>query len=201
MNKKIKQHFQKADPLIFGLIEKIKNIEKLQTSENYFSDLCEIIINQQLSDKAASTIFVRFKKLFPKGNINATNLLNLSDSSIRRAGISWSKVTYLKDLAQKTKAKVIDLKHITLLTDEQMKKQLTLVKGIGNWSVEMFMMFSLGKEDIFSAGDLGLKKAIVKLYKLSKEPNEKELETISQKWSPFKTYACKLLWRSLGSEF
>lgn len=200
MRNRLKKHFQKNDPLIYQLLDKIETIEKLQPSTDYFSDLCEIIVNQQLSEKAATSIFNRFQKLFPRHKITAVSLLKLSGETIRGAGISWGKVKYLKDLAAKVSKRKVNLKQLKIMPDEQIHKQLIAVKGIGKWSIEMFLMFSLAREDIFSAGDLGLKKAIIKLYKLKKEPSLQQLEKISLKWSPFRTYASRILWRSLDNK-
>lgn len=200
MKNKLKKHFQRRDRLMYQLIDYLDKIEKLQPSSDYFSDLCEIIVNQQLSEKAAATIFGRFQQLFPKGKITAVSLLQLSDEIIRGAGISWGKVKYLKDLASKVNEEKINLKQLKVMQDEEIHKQLVTVKGIGKWSIEMFLMFSLAREDIFSPGDLGLRRAIMKLYKMKKEPTEKQLEKISSKWSPFRTYASRILWRSLESK-
>ncbi|OGK25162.1 hypothetical protein A3A46_00600 [Candidatus Roizmanbacteria bacterium RIFCSPLOWO2_01_FULL_37_13] len=196
MDEKIRKHFRKVDPIIFSVVNKVGVLGPM-ISNDYFSDLCEIIINQQLSDKAAATIFTRFKKIFPKGEITPQSLLKLSDEKIRSCGTSNAKVSFLKDLAKKILAEELQLDELDKLTDELVITELTKVKGIGPWSAEMFLMFTLGRADIFSHGDLGLRNAIKKLYKFKKEPTKKQIEKIVEKWIPYRTYASRILWKSL----
>jgi DNA-3-methyladenine glycosylase II len=197
MLQKIRSHFAKTDPILHTVLEKLKHFELLTKSSDYFSDLCEVIINQQLSTKAADTIFARFKKLFPKEHITPQYLLKIPDEKIRSTGPSNSKVRFMKDLAQRVISKEILLEKLDELTDEIVMKELTKVKGIGPWTAQMFMMFTLAREDIFSYGDLGLRRAIQKLYKMKKEPAIKQMEKLSKKWVPYRTYAARILWRSL----
>lgn len=196
MKTKIKRHFQLTDPILFSILDKVDSIA-VQAASDMFADLIETIVNQQLSEKAGATIFTRFKKLFPKGNITATGVLRLPDKTIRNVGPSWSKVTYIKNIALAVKTKKLDLKKLHELTDEEVIKELTQIKGIGRWTAEMFLMFSLGRADIFSYGDLGLRRAIQKLYKFKKEPTIKQMEKITSRWKPYRTYAARILWRSL----
>lgn len=197
MHKKVFNHFQTIDPILFEIAKNQKNIKNLSKSNNFFSDLCEAIINQQLSDKAARTIFLKFKKLFPKEIVTVQHLLNLSDNKIRKTGTSWRKISFMKELAEKIVKKEIILEELDKLENHQVISRLTKLKGIGQWTAEMFLMFSLGREDVFSAGDLGLKRAIQKLYHLKSEPTQKLIEKISFKWSPYRTYAALILWRSV----
>ena len=203
MEKKILNHFKISDPVIFvaacKVIKKQGKFKKLKAigPENYFAELCEAIINQQLSDKVAAVIFARFKKLFPKGKITPKSVLKIPDEKIRAIGSSYSKIRFIKDLAQKIQTGELKLETLTSLDNEKVVEELIKVKGIGPWTAEMFLMFSLGREDIFSHGDLGLRRAIQKLYKLKKEPTEKQTGKISKKWSPYRTYACMILWKSL----
>jgi DNA-3-methyladenine glycosylase II len=195
MDKKIINHFKKIDPILFSVLKKIDRIKSPSKSKNYFSDLCEAIINQQLSDKAAATIYKKFKKLFPSGIISAEKLLQIPDKKIRGVGTSWKKVEFMKNLAEKVARSEIKLEKLNELHDEEIITQLTELHGIGRWTAEMFLMFSLAREDIFSAGDLGLRRAIQKLYKMKNEPTQKQIEKISRKWSPYRTYAALALWR------
>lgn len=197
MHKKISSHIKIADPILYGVLKRIDSIKPLTKSNNYFADLCETIINQQLSGKVGTVIFNRFKKLFPKGEITAAELLKLSDEKIRKIGTSTNKVKFMKELAKKDNAREINLDKLEQLEDEDVVKELIKIKGIGPWTAEMFLMFSLGREDIFSYGDLGLRRAIQKLYNMQKEPTKKEAQDLSLKWSPYRTYACRILWRSL----
>lgn len=197
MNPKIISHFQKTDPTLHSVIDKIKPIAIPEKSTDYFSDLCEAIVGQQLSDKAASTIFGRFKKLFVKEKITPEQLLKIPDNKVRLCGTSNSKVHYLKNLASAVIEEKIILKKLDELENELVVRELTKIKGIGPWTAEMFLMFSLAREDVFSFGDLGLKKGIQRLYKFKKEPTRKQMEKLSKKWIPYRTYAARILWRSL----
>lgn len=197
MYKKINSHIRKVDPILYGVLEKIDTIKSLIRSNNYFADLCEAIINQQLSEKVGSVIFNRFRKLFPKGKITAAKLLKLKDEEIRKIGTSGNKEKFMKELAKKVHAREVNLERLKHLENEEVITELIKLNGIGRWTAEMFLMFSLGREDIFSYGDLGLRRAIQKLYNMQKEPTKKEAEEISLKWSPYRTYACRVLWRSL----
>lgn len=172
----------------------------LSVSDNFFADLCEAIINQQLSDKAAATIFKKFKKLFPKETITAGKLAEIPDKNIRDVGTSWKKIEFMKNLAAKVIGKELLLDKLIDLNDESVIQELTKLHGIGRWTAEMFLMFSLGREDVFSAGDLGLRRAIQKLYKFKKEPTIKQIEKLSKKWSPYRTYAALILWRFSDDE-
>lgn len=193
---KVRNHFKKVDPLLFSLIQLPDDI-KIQHSSNYFLSLCREIITQQLASGAARAIFGRFEKLFVHKDVTPEIVLSLSDQVVRDTGASWAKVRYIKDLAQCVITKKINLKKLHGLGDKEVIQELIKVKGIGPWTAEMFLMFSLGREDVFSYGDLGLRHAMQKLYTLKKEPTIKQMEKITSKWSPYRTYGALLLWESL----
>ena len=190
-------HFKKADPKIYELAKKFK-LEPIVDSGNYFEKLCDIIIGQQLSGKVADVIFARFKTLFPSGKITPKAVLKLTDLQIRNIGTSNSKAAFIKDLAKKVETGEISFEDIGSLSDEEITGMLTEVHGIGPWTVEMFLMFSLGRPDVFSTGDLGLLRAVEKIYGLE-EPSKQEREALSLKWSPFRSFAARLLWKSLDN--
>lgn len=200
MDKKILNHFKKVDPTFYKILKKIGEPEKLmaKSPDEFFLALCISIVNQQLSGKAADKIFERFQNLFPRKKITPENLLKLPDQKIRDAGLSWSKVKYLKDLAQKTKKKEILLEKLSELEDSRVIEELIKVKGLGRWTAEMFLMFSLAREDVFSAGDLGLKRAIEKIYNVS-NPSRDYIEKVSAKWTPYRTWAARTLWKFLNN--
>lgn len=200
MDLKVYKHFQKVDPTLYSVLKKIDQLEPLNSrNENeYFLDLVDSIISQQLSVRVSNTILARLKKLFKNEFVNPKDLLKLKDDQIRAIGTSYPKVKYLKDLAKKLVSKELDLKKLKELDDEAVIVELTRVKGIGRWTAEMFLMFSLGREDIFSYGDLGLKNAIKKLYKLE-NPTKEQIEKIVTKWNPYKTHAARVLWKSLNN--
>lgn len=178
MYKKIKDHFRKSDPILYSIIEKVGTLEELEFRhpDDYFLSLCREIIGQQLADKASSAIFSRFIKLFPNKKVAPKYALKIPDLKMREAGMAWSKVRFIKDLAKKVLDKELKLAELDKLSDELVIAELTKVKRIGPWTAEMFLMFTLGREDVFSHGDLGLRKAIKKLYKFKKEPSRKQVE-------------------------
>ena len=190
------KHFKKHDPILYEAALQVK-LGELIKPVDAFIDLVETIINQQLSDKAATTIFGRFKKLFSGGKITPKQVLRVPDEKIRQAGISYSKIKYIKGIAQEIINNKLNLKSLEDLSDEEVVNELVKLKGIGQWTAEMFLMFTLTRPDIFSAGDLGLQNAMIKLYKLKKKPTSAQLLRISIKWSPYRTTASRILWRNL----
>lgn len=200
---KFRKHLKNSDPILYEIYLKTTIDEDYLTqleerrSENFFKSLCDEIISQQLSSKVANVIFDRFINLYPNGDLTPKKLLETKDETLRSCGISFSKIKYLKDLAEKVNSGELNLEMLPQLSNEEVIEELTKVKGIGVWTAEMFLMFSLGREDIFSHGDLGLKNAIKKIYKLE-NPTREEVEIIVTKWSPYRSYACKILWRSLS---
>lgn len=199
MHQKIHEHFRINDPVLFAVIEHLGPLETGVQSVNHFHSLCREIINQQLSGSVGDVITARFESLFPKG-ISPEYVLALPDETIRNTGMSWSKVQFIKSLAIAVQSGVFGLEGLEGLErfeDEEVIEQLIRVKGIGRWTAEMFLMFSLGREDIFSHGDLGLRRAIQKLYGFKKEPTKKQIEKLEKRWIPYRTYACRVLWRSL----
>lgn len=185
------QHFKKNDPVLFsfykkGVIKELKPIKK----DQYFLNLCESIVYQQLSGKAAQTIYSRFEKLFSKKEITPKKILNISDDKLRSVGLSQQKSKYIKDLARHVQSKSLDFNDFEKLSNEEILDRLVQVKGIGPWTAEMFLMFSMGRPNVFSKGDLGIINGMKRLY--GKELTDKQIE----KWSPYKTYACLLLWKS-----
>lgn len=199
MNKKILNHFKKNDPTIYSIAIKIGELETIKKDkpENYFYRLCREIICQQLSDKAGESIFNRFKKLFSKELVKASNIISIPHERLRSSGMSHAKARYVRNLAEAIINGNLPILNLDSMTDEEILETLTKVKGIGPWTAQMFLMFTLGRENIFSHGDLGLKKGMMKIYKLKTEPTKNQIEKIISKWSPYKTYASRILWASL----
>jgi DNA-3-methyladenine glycosylase II len=165
---------------------------------NHFRSLVVAIVNQQLSGKAAATILARFVALFPKNKFpKPEDVLAMPPSKMRTAGLSKMKVSFLKDLARQVLARSVDFKKMRAMDDEAVIGHLVRVKGIGRWTAEMFLMFSLGREDVFSYGDLGLRNAMQKLYGLARPPTERQAEKISAAWRPYRTLASRYLWASV----
>jgi len=197
MRKKALSHFKKADPKLYDLILSFEEISDLspETSEDRFSRLCRIIVGQQLSSKAARSIWNRFEALFPRKKVTAKKILEMGDIKMRSAGLAGAKVRALKDLAEKVTSREVVLKDMHDHKNEIVHEKLIIVKGIGPWTIEMFLMFVLGREDVFSYGDLGLQKGFQKLYRLKQKPTQKQMERLTKKWTPYRTYAALALWK------
>ncbi|EKE13122.1 MAG: hypothetical protein ACD_13C00093G0036 [uncultured bacterium] len=190
------EKFLSKDKYIAVLIQKWGSctIKKSLTSK-YFEDLLESIVNQQLSGRAASTIFGRVKDLCD-GDINPDIILKLSEEKLRKAGLSFAKIRYIKDLAGRTKSGELDLRKLDRLNDEEVIEKLVVVKGIGRWTAEMFLMFSLARPDVFPIDDLGIRKGFEKVTG-KKFDRVKSARFALKSWAPFRTVASWYLWRSL----
>jgi len=210
MDKRI-AHLRKNDPILGDVIKKLgihkfveeANYFKLPKRPDHFRALVRAIIGQQLSTKAAATIADRFIKLFSPGGKkfpSPKDVLAIPAAKMRKAGLSRMKVSFIKDLSGKVLDKTVDLKKIHEWTDEEVIEHLVRVKGIGIWTAEMFLLFSLRREDIFSYGDLGLRNAIQKIYKLKNPPTLAQAEKITAKWKPYRSLGSRYLWASLDTE-
>ena len=201
MYKKAVLHFKSSDPILFELTKTITPFSGSgrHKIEDHFFALCGEIIGQQLSGKAADKIFDRFINLFPNQKVKPELVVKIPDEKLRAIGTSWAKAKYIKDLAQKVLDREVHLEKISKLADNDVILELTKVKGIGSWTAEMYLMFTLGRPDIFSFGDLGLQNAIKKVYKLKNKPTVKQMEKLSKKWIPYRTYAARILWASLDN--
>ena len=192
-----KKHLARVDPILGALIKQI-DLRPLKLQKNYFQALVGAIANQQLSGKAAQTILNRVLALFQSRKFpTPQEYLKMSDLKLRSAGLSNSKVAYTKNVARFFVERGKEIKLIHKLTDEEVIKLLTEIKGIGTWTAEMFLMFSLGREDIFSYGDLGLRKGLQKVYNFKKEPTFKQMKKIVEAWKPYRTHGARYMWASL----
>ena len=189
-----KKHFKKVDSVLHkaSLIHKVPDIKR---SRDVFRDLVHAITNQQLSGKAADTIFGRLVVLLGKKTFNAVNIAKIPHKKLRSCGLSEAKATTIHGLAQAIVKKQINVITLHKHKDHEIIESLTSLKGIGPWTAEMVLMFSLGRTDIFSKGDLGLRKGMMYLYGLKKMPSDAQIEKLSKKWSPYRTYAARVLWR------
>lgn len=183
------------DSKIKDLIEQVGEIQ-LELDKNYFSSLVQNIVGQQLSMKVANSIWNKLLTLL--GEVTFDNILKCQEEALRSAGLSKSKVVYIKDLAQKIKDGVVNIDNIDSLTDEEIIKELIKVKGIGKWTAEMFLIFSLGRMDVFSLQDLGIKKAVQWLYKLPELPNKEFLINFSDNFKPYRTVVTLYLWGGIN---
>ena len=189
---------QTMDPELAALIDMIGDYT-LVLRTDYFKSLIRIIVGQQISVKAAKTIWGRFNSLCETINPAAINVLE--DDVIRETGISKPKLIYIKDLTQKILSEEINFKELENMEDEQVIRQLTRVKGVGRWTAEMFLIFSLGRLDVFSANDVGLKRAIKSLYSLASMPVTEEIEELSFKWKPYRSVSSLYLWSALDQKY
>lgn len=196
----IKDHFRQVDPVLSEQLERMP--ERILTAnadpETYFAKLCQDIVAQQLGMKAADAIIGRFLDLFPDRSPTPNLVLAKEESVYREIGTSWAKARYIRALAEAVINREVDFELFPKMEDEAIIVDLIKVKGIGRWTAEMFLIFTLGRLDVFSAGDLGLKNGLIKLYGkevLEKETLAKKVET----WSPYRSYACLALWFSLDN--
>lgn len=166
-----------------------------------FQALAEAIIYQQLSGKAAGTILKRFVALFPKKSFPApADILKLKIEKMRSVGLSGQKANYLKDLAKKFTDGTINPKKFKAMTDQEIIEHVTAVKGIGNWTAHMFLMFTLHRPDVLPTGDLGIQKGFQKLFKLRAKPSPEKMEKLAVVWAGHRTVASMYLWRLLDEK-
>jgi DNA-3-methyladenine glycosylase II len=164
-----------------------------------YGTLIRSIVGQQLSTKAAATIFGRVLDLFG-GEVPAPKqLIGADPDALRAAGLSRAKVAYLRDLAERVEDGDLDFDHLTELSDEQVSEQLTAVKGLGQWTADMFLIFHLGRPDVLAVGDLGIRRAVERAYGLPEIPDAATLTRIAEPWRPYRSLGCLYLWASLDN--
>ena len=189
-------HLQKSDPVMKQIIKVVGPCKvKLQT--NRFQTLVASIIGQQISGSAARTIYSRLIDSVGSKTIKPEILAEYTVDELRELGVSRQKAGYLLDLAVKVGGGEVKLSRFSRMENEDVIEQLTTIKGIGRWTSQMFLMFSLGRLDVFPIDDLGIRNAIKLNYKLRKEPDKKKLNSIAAPWNPYETIASWYLWQSL----
>jgi DNA-3-methyladenine glycosylase II len=196
---KARRHLMRRDPRLATVIKQVGPCTLADIPETPpFVALSEAIASQQLSVKAADTIFGRFCDLFPDRVPDPARLLALDDEAVRRAGFSRAKVAFLRDLAAHVVEERLPLHRLHQEDDQTVLEQLVAVKGIGIWTAEIFLMFRLKRPDIFPADDLGLVKAAQRVYGLRQRPDRKRLVKMADAWRPYRSVAAWYLWRSLS---
>jgi DNA-3-methyladenine glycosylase II len=195
---------RKADPVMASLIERYGDPDGVLARRgrrpgDAYGALLRSIVGQQLSSKAARTIYERLIALFDNRTPTPRELLDTDPEEIRAAGLSRAKVTFLRDLAEHVEDGELDLEKLPELPDEEVLDQLTQVKGLGPWTVDMFLIFHLGRPDVLPVGDQGIRRAVQIEYGLDELPDASELERIAEPWRPHRSLACLYLWRSLDS--
>jgi DNA-3-methyladenine glycosylase II len=191
------EHLRRADPVLREVIDRVGPIE-LTTEPDLWWSLVDSIMSQQLSVKAASTIIGRLAALGASGRPTPAEMLALDDDALRAAGLSRAKVRYVKDLAARWLDGSLDHARIPAMTDEEVIAELTRVKGIGTWTAEMILIFTLGRPDVLPVDDLAIRVAAQQLYGLADRPGRDELLRIGESWRPWRTLASRYLWRSVG---
>lgn len=189
----------RRDPVLGAAIRRIGpcGLAERQQSD-HLNALVRAIVSQQLSTKAAATIFGRFVALFECGRIpDAAAITSLSDEALRGVGLSGQKVGYLHDLCARIADGRMNLDDLAALPDQQVIDRLMSVKGFGRWTAEMFLMFRLHRPDVLPAGDLGIVNAIQRLYGLRKRPDAKRILRMGEAWKPYRSVASWYLWQTL----
>jgi DNA-3-methyladenine glycosylase II len=193
-----RRHLSRRDPVIGGLMRTHGKCGLADAQHgDPFGALMKAIVSQQLSTRAAHTIFTRLLVLF-EGVPTPQALAALTDTQLRGVGLSGQKLRYMRDLAGKVQDGSLPLHALDAMTDEEVIASLTQVKGIGRWTAEMFLMFRLHRPDVLPVDDLGIVKAVQKAYGLRKLPSPDRLNKIGEAWRPYRSVACWYLWRSLS---
>ncbi len=190
-------HLKKADPGMREIIERVGPCV-LEYREPLFETLVRSIVFQQLHGKAATTIFNRLAAAV-EGELNPESILRLTPEAMRALGLSQQKLSYIRDLAERTQSGLTDFLRCRDLTDDEVIQHLSQVKGIGTWTAQMFLIFALRRPDVLPTGDLAVRAAIKKAYRLRDLPTPARMEKIAASWRPYRSIAAWYLWRSLDT--
>jgi DNA-3-methyladenine glycosylase II len=194
--REILDHFDRKDPVMAELIREIGPFQ-LKKNRKYFQVLCKAIISQQISTKAAHSITVRFYGLFDGQSQTPQSVFAMPEPNLRSVGLSRQKAAYLKDLSRHFVEKSIRPHRLPHLSNEDVILSLTGVHGIGRWTAEMFLIFSLNRMDVLPVADLGLQNAVKILYGMKSQPTLKKIRSLGKKWNPLETVATWYAWRKL----
>ena len=192
---------RRRDPILADLIRKHGRCGLAAAQRtDHFSALVRAIVGQQLSTKAAATIYRRFVELLPEQQVSAASIACATDDDLRAVGLSRQKSAYLRDLCARVADGRLQLDALDRMTDEEVITALSQVKGIGRWTAEMFLIFRLHRPDVLPVGDLGIVNAVKKVYRLRKKPTPERIVKIGEAWRPYRSVASWYLWRSLDNE-
>lgn len=186
-----------VDPVMRGLVE-LHAPCRLKPDENLFEGLCDAIVSQQLSVKAAATIFGRFKALYPEG-LSPQAILDTPAEALRGVGFSRAKAAYVHDLSLHVLDGRLELDRLDALGEEQIISELTAVKGIGRWTAEMILIFHLNRPDVLPVDDLGIREGFKRAYGLPERPTPAEMERIAEPWRPWRSIGSWYIWRALDT--
>jgi DNA-3-methyladenine glycosylase II len=191
-------HLKRSDPVMAAIIKRIGPY-RIEYGPPEFHSLAEAIIYQQLNGRAALTIFNRFAAL--AGNpLTPAGILKLTNEQMRSVGLSKQKSSYLRDMAVRAASGELDFSRLPQLSDEEVIKHLTQVKGVGVWTAQMFLMFTLKRPNVLPTGDFGVQMAMKKHYNKRKMPKPAQMEKIARCWEPYRSIACWYLWRSMDTK-
>jgi DNA-3-methyladenine glycosylase II len=196
--RKALNHLKKADPVMGAIIERVGPY-KIEYREPVFQTLVRSIVYQQLHGKAAMTIFGRLAAAAKADPITPESILKLRPARMRALGLSGQKMSYIRELARLTRDGAVNFEQCGSLEDIGVVEHLTKVKGVGVWTVHMFLIFALRRPDVLPTGDLGIRAAMKKAYGLEELPKPEEMEKIAAAWRPYCSVACWYLWRSLDN--
>jgi DNA-3-methyladenine glycosylase II len=193
--KKALDHLKKSDAILASIIARVGPC-KMAYRDPTFEMLARAIVFQQLSTKAARTIYGRLEEA-AGGALTPESIQNLSVGEMRRAGLSRQKLGYIRDLAEHALSGKVDFARLPAMSDEEVIESLTDIKGVGVWTAHMFLLFSLRRPNVLPVGDLGVRMAIQRAYRKRKMPTPKQVEQIARGWHPYCSFAAWYLWRSL----
>jgi len=200
--KQAADHLAKVDPVLAPIIA-LAGLPTITPHKNYYQELVESIVSQQLSVKAARTIMKRFLELFEGTEFPTPDqILAKTIEEMRAVGLSRQKATYIQDLAVKVIEGTVRFNHLDVLSNDEVIAELTQIKGVGVWTVHMFLMFCMGRLNVLPTGDLGIKNGIYTLYDLGEKPTPEEMEEIAKKnkWHPYESAASWYVWHSLDNK-
>jgi DNA-3-methyladenine glycosylase II len=191
------RHLKRRDPVLAGIIDRVGEY-RIQFRDPDFETLVKSIVYQQLSGRVASVIFGRLVTAAAvDGKLTPAGILKLRPTRMRSLGLSTQKTAYIRDLARHARDGTILFEELLELPDQEVIERLTQVKGIGVWTVHMFLIFALRRLDVLPSGDLGIRNAVRKAYGLPELPDPSQIEVLAERWRPYCTVASWYLWRSL----
>lgn len=187
-----------ADPTMAKIITSVDYHPQPTANIDIYQFLLESIVSQQLSIKVADIIWKRFTDLFPEGNPTAKEIILCADEDLRAVGLSWQKLKYLKNVAHFSLQNTLSFDYLLQKSDDEIIHYLTQISGVGKWTVQMVLMFPLDRPDVFPIDDLGIQTKIKHWYKLTSEKKalKTDMEKLSEAWKPYRSLACKYLWKS-----
>ena len=188
------------DPKMKELINNY-DLPNFKPTNNYFQSLMRSIVFQQLSGKVANIIYQRLIDLLPNNKITPKEVLLLTNEDMRKVGLSLQKINYIKNLATYFDTNPFNKNKVKGMSNEEISRELIQIKGIGQWTVDMFLMFTLNKEDVMPYADLGIQKGMKALFNLDRLPKKDEMRAFSNKWKPYRTLACCYLWKIVDDDF